>query len=235
MTMPLGVEDYQHTNVNLALIDGTLVLSPVNTDSATLLQQVLDAAPDALSWHSQGKRYDDPSSYIRRLIGVYVACGGESHQRTEGNVTTSDRRGSIKLYLDLSACDDIEALRILSRFLWSTGVSVEPGSTRFALRLYATVACKVCHGRLTHETKALDYWTCNDCADNCQHEYVEGAGVANGNLAHMRYCKKCGRADPTWQPAEDPMEDLLNVVAKGDVNMLLLDHRDGTSTTITKK
>jgi hypothetical protein len=45
----------------------------------------------------------------------------------------------------------------------------------------------------------------------------------------------CGRGDPNWRPSDDPTSDLLDVVAKGDVNMVLVRYEDGASSLITKQ
>jgi hypothetical protein len=208
-----------------------ILLTPRDASASSVMQQIVDAAPESLRWHSKGVMYDDND---RLIVRAYFACGGSSYQRRDGNVTTTDYEGAIKVILDLAGIEDETALRRLSDLGWFTGIVVDPSATRDSFRLGSAGICKVC-GNQVKRGIGLEWRVCDTCAEKCDHQYVMGVGQVNGHLAHMSFCDVCGRADPSWIPNDDPMVDVLNTVASGDLAALVVQHPDGSSTLITQQ
>lgn len=224
-------DGFTRTNVALTMEGDDIVVEPVGSDAAEILEQVLAGAPDTLLWKFGGSHYANPLTKDR-LLGMDFFCGGVSYRRREGNVTYTDYRGGLKIHLDLETVQDATVRGRLLSYGYYGGLRVKEGSTASRMQLGFAVQCKECNGPLARSIE-VQRRVCDDCALRCQHQYIQGAGTANGCLALLRYCELCGRADPTWVPADDPAEDLVRLVEAGIVNAVLLVDGEGASCLIT--
>lgn len=225
--MTIYPEEFTTIVVDLNLDGRDVLVVPRDDTASAVLQQILDQAPESLKLHSGGM-----AGNHQKITGAYLYCGGVSYSRTENHMTSTDYRGAIKVHLDLTAATD-EFIGVLRGNMWY-GIKVDPSSSVDNFRLQPAKPCKVCGNPLANFGE-MEWTTCESCASKCEHQYVEGVGTINGNIAHMPFCDLCGRVDPGWQPNENPIADLLNTVAAGDLAMLVLDHQDGSTTSITKQ
>lgn len=227
-------EDARSTvKVDVVMEDGIIVLTPLNSEGKEILQQILDAGPAKSEWHFQGTHYKTPG-VKDRIVGVNYACGGEQYMRRDGNVRSFDYKDAIKVHFDLTDSSDDDALYAMRNFgYYSGGLVILTDSTADRLRLGSPKSCKVCSGQLVHSIE-LEWKVCDSCSETCDHEYEEGVGQANGHLAYLPFCTKCGRGDPNWKASEKPMEDIARTITEGGLDMVVLRHPDQTETVITK-
>jgi hypothetical protein len=212
---------------------GDVILIPRDEFGKNTLQQILDGRPDTFVWRSMGMKYTDRSK--ERMIGARFACGGTSYLRKVSiNGWATDYEGAFKVRLDFEDAEDIDAIARLREYAWFAGMIVGATSTNEEFHLMFAAPCKECGGLLRNFAE-LEWKVCDSCAANCDHKYVEGVGQANGQLVHLPFCRKCGRGDPAWAPSDNPLEDMLQTVLAGDIDILALAHPDGSTTTISKK
>lgn len=214
--------------------NGIVVLSPCDKDGQELMQQVLDGEAETSLWHFQGTKYSEPHTKDR-IIGVHYACGGTRCNRSKGNVSWTDYDGAIKIHFDLQEVTHVDALYALRDIgYYIGGLLVQSDSTSEQMRLSPAKNCKVCDGLLRKRVE-LEWRTCDACSVVCEHQYDWGVGQARGQIAYLHFCTTCGRADPGWEPSEDPMEDTIKAVSEGGLDMLFIQHPDQTTTVISKK
>jgi hypothetical protein len=225
--MPMHRQEFAPISVTLDLDGHTVLISPDDVVAAATFFRIMSAAPATLAWHSMGVTRHDRTDVV---TGFYVACGGEHYRRTEGSMSSYDYRDAIKVFLEPSANTDSHAIGTLYAYL-SSGATVDPASTDQQLCLIPASTCKQCQQRLT-QSNELQWRVCNNCAAICEHIYVMGPGSYRGNLVRMEYCKICGRANPDWEPGADPAQDMLEVVASGDVDALIVRQPGGQDVTI---
>lgn len=225
-------DQFTPTRVDLFIEEPNLRVVPLDEDAAATLQHIIDGAPQTFVLHTGGMKTSDGHT----IIGAYLNCGGERYQATTekeyGSHTTTEYRDAIKAYLDLSVADEM-AIDVLRGMMWY-GLQVDPSSTFDNFHLIPAVKCKVCEASITR-FGAMEWRVCDNCVAKCEHVYKEMAGYYEGNIAYLPCCERCGRADPKWTPNADPAVDMLNTVAKGGLDVLILEHNDGSTTTITKK
>lgn len=218
--------------VDVVMDNGAVILIPLASEGEEVLQEILNAGPSKAEWHFQGTRYKTPG-VKDRIVGVSYACGGEGYWRKDGNVTFKDYKDAIKIHFDLSEVKDEDALYAMRDFGYFTGgLMIQGDSSSKQMRLGSRASCKECEGQLLSHVE-LDWKICDSCSERCEHEYEEGVGQANGHLAYLPFCTKCGRGDPNWQPSENPAEDILKTVSEGGVDVLIVRHSDETATIIT--
>ncbi len=218
------------TSKVVATMDGdNLVLKPSDDFSRLQAGDVLAAGENRRLWHFMGADYND-SRTKDLLVGAYYACGGKRVRVTKGNVEFSDYRGALKIYLDLSGTEDMQARYAVRDFGYlSGGMIVLDGSTADRVLLAPKSKCKVCGGPLASSVE-LEWSVCNTCYKVCQHIYKEGVCQANGNLAWLPFCIKCGRGDPAWKPSDEPDEDLVKLLTKdGGLAGIILQSKEGTT------
>jgi len=225
--MAMYPEEFRTIAVDLVLGDSSITVIPRDSDASAMLQRVLDYAPDSLAIKSGGVSTDNGG-----VNGAYLNFGGESYLRVEGNVTSDDYAGAIKLHLDLTGVSP-EAISKLRGYLWYN-TRVEPSSTIDKFCLVPDRVCKFC-GKSIVNFGEMEWSVCNECAAKCEHVYKKMVGHYNGNIALLPCCDRCGRMDPGFVPSDDPMEDTIRTVSEGPLSALVLNHTDGTTTTITKK
>lgn len=228
--MPIFSDDIPAVRVEVRMDGSTILLTPLDDAGREMLQRIVDGMPETQQWHFQGSRYTSPMK--EKLVGAFYACGGEQYFRHEGNVSGYDYRDAIKVYFDLTAVTDEEALYAMRDYGFYGRVTMESDSTAECLRL-RTNGCTVCSGDLTRFIE-LQWKICDSCSAACEHIYEEGIGTANGRLAYLPFCIKCGRGDPNWSPGT-PIEEIAKVVAESGVAGLILHHPDNTYTIVTKE
>lgn len=208
--MPIRREEFTTIAVDLRKDDTTIVLVPRDDIASAMLERILDEAPESLVVHSSGVE----SVNSRRINGAYLNFGGECYRRTEGNWSTADYAGAIKVRLDLSGVSYASVSRLRS-LMWY-GLRVDPTSTLENFQLVMTGICKVCENKL-NELLEAEWSICDVCASVCDHDYTEGLGMANGSIARMTFCKVCGRAHPDWKPSEDQVKDALDTAHSKEI------------------
>lgn len=226
---PVYDEEYTTVKVELEMDGQSVRLTPADDVARQTMRVIVEHAPDSLYWHFQGVSRNEDGDIVKARF----ACGGTRYERRGGNSTTIDYRGSVKVAFDLSETDRIAA-HTMRNFGYYSGVVVDSSATEDLFILNPAQGCKLCGGSLGRRIE-LEWQVCADCAAKCEHVFVEGVGQANGHLAYLPFCEKCGRGDPEWKPNDDPMFDMLNVVANGGVAVLILENPDGTFTLITKE
>lgn len=227
-------EEYTAVNTRARLDGATIQLVPADADSRQKFHEIIDSGEDYVFWNYNGcKRTDRKSG--RRLLGVYIDCGGTPYKRQVRNVLTTDYRDSIKIFIDIDGTADDEARFAMREFgYFTSGMIMLRNSTADCILLVPMKNCKVCEGGLEGST-ALQWKVCDNCHHLCEHNYIEGVGIASGNVAWMPFCDKCGRGNPTWTASEDPLEDMVAAVTNnGGLHVLALEHPDGSSTIISK-
>lgn len=215
---------------------GIIVVVPLDSESRAVLQSVLDAPTECRGWKFCGSTYKTPG-IKDELIGVNYACGGEDvieREKSRPNYSRHTTHGLVELYFDLWLVTDDDARYAMRDYGFFASTVVKDTSTADRFELVCGKPCKVCGGRLSTFAE-VEWKVCNNCSAICEHEYKEGVGQSNGQVAWLPFCRKCGRGDPDWEPNEDPFVDAANTVQEGGLDGLLLRHPDGSSTMITKK
>ncbi len=226
----------EFTEIQVTVVrDGNnIVLTPDDKFGQERLGAILEAGEDRRLWNFMGSRYND--SFTKEIfLGASFACGGESYERRERNVIWTDYRNSVKIYLNLTDNEDTRARYAVRDFGYlSGGMVVIEGSTADRVVLSPMIKCKVCGGPLVRFIE-LEWQVCDTCHGDCNHDYKEGVGQSNGNIAWLPFCRKCGRGDPDWEPSEDPLDDLAKVVTEeGGIDMLLLKHDDRSVSVLSR-
>lgn len=216
--MPIHSEEFTVISVDLRKVGNTVVLKPCDDIASAMLERVLDKAPESLKAHSNGLSVNNNRDLI--ITGAYLSFGGEYYPRTEGNWTTADYAGAIKVYLNLSGASDRTSVSMLRGLMWY-GLEVDPSSTVENFQLVMQGTCKICGNKL-NELLEAEWSVCDACASICNHDYTEGLGMANRSLARMTFCKVCGRSHPDWKPSEDQVKDALDTAHSKEIAVFYL-------------
>lgn len=219
--------------MELFLDEGQMTMKLLSEEAVRLFQEMLGSEPAV--WHSCGTSYKRPNGGWGKDFphGFYYAYGGVmEHEKVEG-FERIRYEGAEELYFSITGEYDQSAAKHLAYWGFYSGIRIEALEPD-RLLITPGADCKVCSKPLV-KSGELQWKTCYDCADACDHEYIEGVGESRGNLAYFPFCKKCGRGDPDWKPSEDPMEDALKVVTEGGLSALLLHQPDGDALLITKE
>jgi hypothetical protein len=214
-------------NVNVQLSDDgtTLAFEPVSLTDQQLMERVLTEGGD--EWHTKGTRYPEGATDKSRAAGWHFI--------------TADYR---VLLMFTDDTPDTTTRTVAYFGFGASGVRIMEGSTPIKVHACALMTCWRCHKHLKASELALSKYTeidgeralratCDACAKLCDHRYKWGVGKFDGHVAHLPMCNLCGRADPTWEPSEDPAEDMAAAIVDGGLHAIVLTHPDGTGTILT--
>lgn len=221
--------------VDLKMDGHTVLLTSVDNAGAAMMQRIFEGGPETFNWKTGGTKYTDSGK--SGVLGFYINCGGTPYQHTErtpqgGSYTTSEYQNAIKVFFDVSEVSDEYAVWKIRGFNYFTDITLDNSSTAEEFRLTPTALCKVCKGSLVKFIE-LEWRVCDECSAKCEHDYVEGPGRSKGQLVYLRFCDKCGRGDPAWKCSDSPLANAIEVVEKGGLDMVILEHEDGSQTIIT--
>jgi hypothetical protein len=171
----------------------------------------------------------------KEVYGCLISCGGQAGQYREGNMISTRYYGATELYFSFDEqTPSSDRFRFRDMLFFGSPLAVQEGSSPTRVILATSISCKECGGRLMGAC-SLEWRTCNDCIKACAHEYKEGVTHGPQGLSYSPYCKKCGQGDPEWKRSGTAFEEAVQVVEKGGLDLLILQHEDGSTTVISKK